>query len=185
MGNTHLISNEKFFRDIVENFRKDLLGVRTGRAHEALVENIDILAYGNKMKILELASITVPDPRQIVIQPWDVSLIKDMEKGILESELSLQPIIDGNKLRINVPQLTQDRREELCKVVRQKHEEAKTDVRRLREKIKELIEKDFKNKIIREDDKFRFIEELDKKVSSVNEEIKEMSLNKEEDVKNI
>lgn len=182
MANIYLDAHKEEFSDILQYLEKELGGIRSGRARPILVENIKVEAYGGMMPLMQVASISVPDSRQLLIQPWDAGLIKNIEKAITESSLSLNPVVDGETLRITIPSLTEERMQDLCKVVRDKGEESKVAVRHVREKIKEGVEKDFKAKILREDDKFKYIQELDKAVSEANEKIRSLLETKETEI---
>lgn len=116
----------------IEALKKDVSSVRTGRAAPSLVESITADAYGMPTPLIQLASISVPEPRQIVIQPYDKSLVKAIEKAILASDLALTPNSDGALIRLNIPSLTEERRKDLVKLVHKKVEEGRIEIRTLR-----------------------------------------------------
>ena len=124
----------------IEVVKKDLGTVRTGRAKPSLVEDVKVEAYGTIMTIKELATISAPDTTLIVIAPWDKGLVAAISSGIQKSGLNIQPIVDGDTIKISIPSLTQERREELVKLVHQKLESAKVMIRQVRGEIKEEIE---------------------------------------------
>ena len=124
----------------LEVVKKDLSSVRTGRAKPSLVEDVKVEAYGTMMSIKELATISAPDTTLIVISPWDKGLVAAISSGIQKSGLNIQPIVDGDTVKISIPALTQERREELVKLVHQKLESAKVMIRGVRTEIKEEIE---------------------------------------------
>lgn len=124
----------------VEVVRKDLGSVRTGRAKPSLVEDVRVEAYGTVMTIKELATISAPDTSLILIAPWDKGLVANISSGIQKSGLNIQPIVDGDTVKISIPSLTQERREELVKLVHQKIEAGRVMVRGVRTEIKEQIE---------------------------------------------
>lgn len=134
----------------------DIAGLRTGRASSSLVENVICPAYGGtqKLKIIELASITTPDPTQIIISPWDKSIIGDIKKGILEANIGLTPNIDGEVIRIVVPPLTTEDRERYVKLLGQKLEAGRVAIRQIRSDAMHEIKKKFEAKEITEDEKF-------------------------------
>jgi ribosome recycling factor len=119
----------------LEHFKEELGQLRTGRASTALVENLMVDYYGSKSPIKQVASITIPEPRTIAITPWDKDSLVNIEKAIRESQLNLNPMNDGQVVRINIPALTEERRKELVKVLNQKSEEARVGVRRVREDV--------------------------------------------------
>jgi len=144
------------FQKVVDLVATDIGSIRTGRATPSLVENIIIPAYGGtqKMKVLELASITAPEPTMIVISPWDKSIIGDIKKGILEANVGLTPNIDGEIIRIIIPALTTEDREKYVKILSQKIESGKVMVRQVRADEMNNIKKGFEAKEITEDEKF-------------------------------
>lgn len=144
------------FQKVVDLVTTDIGSIRTGRATPSLVENIVVPAYGGtqRMKILELASITAPDSTSIVISPWDKSIIGDIKKGILEANVGLNPNIDGEIIRIVVPSLTTEDREKYVKILSQKIETGRVMVRQIRADEMQSIKKSFDSKDITEDEKF-------------------------------
>lgn len=146
----------------LESLQNDYKRLRTGRASVALVDGIKVEYYGTPTPISQLATLTVPEPRTIMIQPWDTTVIGEVEKAILKSELGLTPNSDGKVIRINIPVLTADRRRELVKVVKKMGEESKVAIRNIRRDVNEMIKDLKKDKTISEDDQFRAQEETQK-----------------------
>ncbi len=140
----------------VNAITSDISGIRTGRATPALVENIIVPAYGGtqRLKILELASISAPDPTQLVINPWDKSIIGDIKKGILEANIGLNPNIDGEIIRLIVPSMTTEDREKYVKLLSGKLENGRVMVRQVRAEEMHEIKKKFEAKEMTEDEKF-------------------------------
>lgn len=134
------------------------------------------------MKLKELASISVPDPHLLVIEPWDKGIIAEIEKALRQSELGLSPAVDGDIIRLPVPSLTEERRRELVKLVGQKVEEAREKVRRARQEAIEEVRRQEKNKEISEDEKFRRQKGVQAEVERVNREIEQMGKGKEEEI---
>ena len=134
----------------------DIGGIRTGRATPALVENIVCPAYGGtqRLKVMELATITAPDPSQIVINPWDKSIIGDIKKGIMEANIGMNPSIDGEFIRIAMPPMTTEDREKYVKLLSTKLENGKVVIRQLRADEMHEIKKKFEAKEMTEDEKF-------------------------------
>lgn len=139
----------------VEALKRELSGIRTGRASPALVENLMVDYYGVPTPLNQLASISVPEARMLMIQPWDKQSMKDVEKGILRSDLGLTPNNDGNVIRINIPTLTEERRRDLVKLVGRKAEEANVAVRNIRRDSLETFRSMEKNKDISQDESRR------------------------------
>lgn len=123
---------EERMKKAIEAMKKDVASVRTGRAAPALVEQLEADAYGTPTPLVQLASISAPEPRQLVIQPWDKSLLKAIEKAILGSDLALTPSNDGTLIRLNIPALTEERRKDLVKLLHKKVEEGRVEIRTLR-----------------------------------------------------
>jgi ribosome recycling factor len=146
----------------LESLERDFRRLRTGRASVSLVDGIRVEYYGTPTPLSQLATLTIPDPRTIMIQPWDTSVIGEVEKAILKSELGLNPMNDGKIIRINIPPLTTERRRELVKIVKKMAEEAKVAMRNIRRDANEMIKDLKKEKEISEDDQFRAQEETQK-----------------------
>ncbi len=146
----------------VETLELDYKRLRTGRASTSLVEGIRVDYYGTPTALSQLATLTIPDPRTIMIQPWDTSVVGEVEKAILKSELGLTPMNDGKAIRIGIPSLTADRRKDLVKVVKKKSEESKVAVRNIRRDLIEKIKDLKKDKTISEDEQFRAQDEIQK-----------------------
>src|SRR4030042_3364600 len=123
----------------IEALKKDFASIRTGRASLALLDGIMVNYYDTLTPLQQLASLSIPDSRQIAVQPWDQKIIPDIEKAILKSDLGLTPINDGKLVRINIPPLTEERRKQLMKVVKKKAEEAKVSIRNIRRDINEEL----------------------------------------------
>ncbi|MEW6448508.1 MAG: ribosome recycling factor [Bacillota bacterium] len=123
----------------VEHLRKDLSTVRTGRATPALLDRITVDYYGTPTPVNQLATINVPEPRLLVIQPWDKSAISDIERAIMKSDLGINPVNDGSVIRLVLPQLTQERRQELVKLVRKKAEEGRVAIRNIRRDVNDEL----------------------------------------------
>jgi len=173
------------FNKIIEHFKEELGSLRIGRATPALVEHLPVMAYGASTPLIHLASIQAPEPRSLVIQVWDKSLLKEVQKAILESDLGLNPNIEGNVIRLNMPPLTEETRQEVIKKLHQKMEETRVKIRNQREKVKEAVLVLEKDKAISEDDKFKRLSELDELVKSYNQQIKELGEKKEDEIKTI
>lgn len=166
----------------LEALERDYKRLRTGRASVALVEGIKLDYYGTATPLNQMATLTVPDPRTIVIQPWDNSIIGDVEKAILKSELGLTPMNDGKIIRINIPPLTEERRKELVKVIKKMSEESKVAVRNIRRDANEMIKDLKKEKEISEDEQFRAQEETQKITDDYIKKIDEAYSTKEKEI---
>jgi ribosome recycling factor len=169
----------------VEYFKEELNQLRTGRASTALVENLAVDYYGSKSSLKQIASISTPEPKTIMISPWDKDNLISIEKAINESQLNLQSNNDGQVIRINIPQLTEERRKDLIKVLNQKVEEAKISIRKIREEIWDEIQELEKNGKISEDDKFSGKESLQEIINEYNGKIQDLRDAKEKDIMTI
>jgi ribosome recycling factor len=183
--NQYLLAKKPDFQQAIEFFKKDIGSLRTGRANTAMLEGINVEAYGAKTPLVGLANIAVADARSLIISPWDKNIIKDTEKAIIEADLGLGVVNEGDKIRLTIPAMTEENRKELVKRLNEKTEQAKVSVRQTREAIKSAIEKAEKDKAISEDDKFRFLEELDEETGKMNEELKAIREKKEKEVMTI
>ena len=149
-------------KKVIENLEREFKRVRTGRASVALLDGIRVDYYGTPTPLNQIATLTVPEPRSITIQPWDATVIGDVEKSILKSELGLTPMNDGKMVRINIPPLTEERRRDLVKVVRKMAEESKVALRNIRRDSNEMLKDLKKDKAISEDEQFRGQDEVQK-----------------------
>jgi len=161
---------------------EDLKGIKTGRAKPSLVEDVKVEAYGTAMALKEVASISAPDPHQIVISPWDKSVLEAVEKGINAAGLNLNAVVDADIIRIAIPALTEETRQELVKLVQQKLESAKTMVRNERNEAKRAIQDQEGESGVSEDDIRETVEKLQEKVDEVMEKIEEMGKEKEKEL---
>ena len=173
---------EERMKHAIEHLRQDLAGYRTGRANPAMVERITVDYHGTPMQLQHLASITVPEPRQLLIQPWDQSAVPAIEKAIQKSELGVNPVSDGRSLRITLPPLTEERRKDLIKQVHKRTEEGRVAVRNIRRDLHEHLRQMQKNKQISEDDLKRYEQQMEKLTHKYIEEIDKLQKAKDEEL---
>jgi ribosome recycling factor len=166
----------------VEDFRKELAGVRTGRANVSLLDHVRVDYHGTPMPINQLGTLSVPDAAMIMISPWDPAAVPLIDKAIRTSDLGLNPTSDGKVLRVPIPSLTEERRKDLVKVIHKVLENHRTAVRNIRRDIKEAIEKLEKDKKISEDDKKRSLDELEKLTHAETKKVEDLSATKEKEV---
>jgi ribosome recycling factor len=166
----------------VDDFRRELSGVRTGRANISLLDNIRVDYHGTPMPINQLGTVSVPDPMMIVIAPWDSSVLPQIDKAIRTAELGLNPMNDGKVVRVPIPPLNEERRRDMVKHMHKILENHRTAVRNVRRDIKEAIEHLEKDKKISEDDRKRSIEELDKVTHSETKKIEDLCQAKENEI---
>jgi len=183
--NQYIQAKQADFIKAIDFFKKDIGSIRTGRANPAMLDGVYVEAYGAKTALVGLASISVPEARSIVITPWDKSIAKDIEKAITAADLGVNPVNEGDKIRLVVPQLTEENRKELVKKLSEKMETSRIALRQIRDQIKEAIEAAFKEKGLSEDDKFRFFKELDEEITKQNDAIKSIKDKKEEEIMTI
>lgn len=167
---------------VIEHLKNELGNLRTNRATPTLVENIKVDAYDTPTPINQVASITAPEPKCLVIQPWDRNLLQAVAKAIEESSLDLNPQVDKDVVRINLPALTEEKRTELVKIMKEKAEDARITVRRLREDTLKKAKQQEKNKELSEDDYFKQEKEVQEKVDQAIKDIDELAENKEQDI---
>lgn len=173
---------EKRMKVSSEHFRKELSKLRTGRANISLFEDIKVEYYGTLTPINQLATLGIPDPTLITVQPWDPSLLETIDKAIRAADLGLNPINDGKTLKVQIPPLDEERRKDMAKRIRKMLEEEKTALRNMRRESKEQIEQLEKDKKITEDDKFSGLEQLQKIVDEYTKKIEEVAAAKEKEI---
>src|ERR1700719_4673823 len=166
----------------VDDFRKALVGTRTGRASVHMLDSVTVEAYGAQMPLNQVATVHTPEPQMITVQPFDPSQVGAIEKAIRGAELGLNPMNDGKLIRVPVPALTQERRQEMVKHLHKVLEEHRTAVRNIRRDGNDAIKKAMKDKKITEDDEKRSLEEIQKLTDDEIRKMEEMSKAKEKEV---
>ena len=166
----------------INALKSEFTSIRTGQANASLLDRIFVEYYGSRTPVTQVASVTVPEARMLVVQPWDKSLLKEIEKAILQSDLGLVPMNDGNLIRMAIPQLTEERRKELVKVVNKKSEEAKVAVRNIRRDANVFLKKEEKNSDVSKD----IIKDTEDKIQKLTDKkIKEVEAVTERKIKEI
>ena len=166
----------------INALKSEFTSIRTGQANASLLDRIFVEYYGSRTPVTQVASVTVPEARMLVVQPWDKSLLKEIEKAILQSDLGLVPMNDGNLIRMAIPQLTEERRKELVKVVNKKSEEAKVAVRNIRRDGNVFLKKEEKNSDVSKD----IIKDTEDKIQKLTDKkIKEVEAVTERNIKEI
>ena len=183
--NQYLQDRQSEFANALDFFKKEISALRTGRANPAVLDAVQVEAYGVMNPLNAVGNIAVADSRCILIAPWDKGVIKSIEKAIVEADLGLGVVNEGDKIRLTVPPLTEENRKDLAKKLSEKMEKVRIILRGVRDKVKEAIEKAFDDKEISEDDKFRFMKELDEFSAKKNEELKDARDRKEKDIMEI
>jgi len=176
---------EHKMKKTVEATQREFHTVRTGRAHTSLVEGVAVDYYGASTPLRQMANISTPEARLIVINPWDKGIIGDIERAIFKANLGLTPNNDGKVIRISVPQLTEERREELKKVLKQISENGKISLRTARRSANELIDKIEKEKKITEDDKFSSKDDIQKMITKYEKEVDKHLVDKEKEISEV
>ncbi len=172
-------------KSVEETLKMELASLRIGRATPALVENILVDYYGAKTPLKQLASISAPEVRLLVIEPWDKNAISSIEKAVYISDLGLSPIVDKNLIRISIPPLTEERRNSLVKITGVKLEEVKIRCRAARDEVMKEITDLFETKEITEDEKFKMKESVQKLVDETNKNLEDLAKSKEREIKEI
>ncbi|MEW6215048.1 MAG: ribosome recycling factor [Nitrospirota bacterium] len=166
----------------IEALKKEFASIRTGRASLALLDGIIVNYYGTLTPLQQLASLSIPESRQIAIQPWEQKIIPDIEKAIMKSDLGLTPVNDGRIIRLNIPPLTEERRKQLLKVVKKKAEEARIAIRNIRRDANEELKKLEKENHLSEDDVKRSQDEIQKVTDSYIAKVDEILGHKEKEI---
>jgi ribosome recycling factor len=175
-------SNEERMKKSVASLKEGFASLRTGRASAALFDRIRVDAYGDKSPLNQVANISVPEARLIVIQPWDKNLITEIEKSIRSSELSLNPSNDGKVIRISIPPLTEERRKELVKLAKNQTEESRVAIRNIRRDGNEALKKLLKDSKITEDDETKGVDDLQKLTDSYINQVNKVLEEKEKEI---
>jgi len=166
----------------VEAMERDFQGMRTGRASTALVERLHVEYYGTSTPLNQLAGISVPEPHQIVIQPWDRGVLGAIEKAILKSDIGLMPNVDGTVVRLNIPPLTEERRKDMVKGVHKRMEEARVEVRNLRRDAADQIKREERDGTVGTDESHRQLESLQKTTDRHIADVDRLGLVKEQEI---
>lgn len=180
----YLKNKEKDFQNTLDFFQRDIAALRTGRISLSVLDNVQVEAYETLNPINALANINLVDAN-IIISPWDKNVLKNIEKTLLEADLGLGVVNEGDKLRLSAPPLTEESRREIVRKLNERLERARVSLRQLRDEIKEEINLAETSKEISEDDKFRFVKELDEFTAKKNEELKDLRDRKEKDIMEI
>lgn len=180
--NPYLSSQQESFTNILEFFKREIATLRSGRANPSVLDNVQVEAYDTKNPLNTVANISVSDSRSLIVTPWDKALAKAIEKAIIEADLGLGVVNEGEHVRLSVPALTEENRKDTVKKLNEKLEKTRISLRQEREEVKKKIDQAGADKEISEDDKFRYIKELDEFVASKNEELKSIRDRKEQDL---
>ena len=159
---------EKRIKEIEERAGKELAGIRTGRAAPAILDGVQVESYGTRVPIVQIATVNIEDARTIRVTPWDMANAKEIEKAITVANLGLSVGADEKGIRVSFPELTSDRRAQLLKLAKEKVEELRTELRAARDHVWNEIQKQEKDKLMTEDDKFRAKDEMQKRVDGAN-----------------
>lgn len=180
-----LMDVEDRMQKSIASLQKGFSSVRTGRANPSMFDGVSVDVYGSMMPLSQVATISCPEPRLVVIQPWDKGNMGDIEKAILKSELSLNPSNDGNIIRIQIPELTEERRKEYVKLVKQKSEDSKVAVRNIRRDGNDMVKALLKDKEISEDESKDAQNSIQKVTDKYIDDITKLEANKEKEIMSI
>lgn len=170
------------FEKAITHLKGELGALRGNRATPALVEHVVVEAYGMKQSLRALAAISVVDAKTLTIEPWDKSIMKDIEKGIQLANVGVNPVNEGQVIRMVLPPFTEENKKELVKIVHTRLEDARAGVRTIREKLRQQVIEEEKRKAIGEDEKYKQLEKLEKMVGEYNEQLKKIGEAKEKEI---
>jgi len=170
------------FQKIIDHLKGEFTAIRSGRAHPALIERVEVEGYGSRLKLIELASIALADARTLVVDAWDKTILKEIERALTLDTKGLTVVNNGTVIRVIVPPLTEESRQEMVKMVHTKLEHARVNLRKLRDRMREEVVRQEKAKAISEDEKYRRFEELDKETKKITEELEGLARKKEEEL---
>jgi ribosome recycling factor len=177
-----LLDAEERMEKALSHLKNNLAGIRTGRAAPGLLDSVKVTVYGSQTPLKQLASVGAPEPQQLVIRPFDTSIIKDIEKAIVASELGLNPQNDGRIIRINIPPLSTDTRKKLVARIKELAEEARISIRNVRRDANKAVETAEKDKTISEDDRDKAKEDVQELTKKYEESVGELAKARESDV---
>ncbi|OGF28066.1 ribosome recycling factor [Candidatus Falkowbacteria bacterium RIFOXYB2_FULL_34_18] len=183
--NQYIEAKKGEFEKTIEFFKKEIGSLRTGRANPNIFDAVVVSAYGVRTPLNGVAAINVADGQSITIAPWDKNIIKEIEKAIIEADLGVSVVNEGGQIRVTVPRMTEENRKDLVKKLNEKYEQARISFRQIRDEIKTKIEQEEKEKAVTEDEKFKYIKELDEEITKRNNEIKEIREKKEAEIMTI
>lgn len=172
-------------QDAIVHLKSELAQIRTGRANAALVSDIPVEVYATKMKVLELAAISAPEPTVLLVSPWDKSIITNVVGGIAKANIGLNPVVDGDLIRIVIPPLTRERRDQLIKQMHAIVEKYRVEIRQIRHEARELVQSEKDSGNIGEDEQMRRLEQLQKMHDEFIEAIEVAGKNKEEELRQV
>jgi len=182
MINDIIADAEDRMNKAIDHLSGDFASLRAGRANPAMVEKIIVNYYGSPTPLNQIANINVPEARLLIINPWDKSSIVDIEKALMKSDLGINPSNDGNVIRINIPQLTEDRRKDLVKVVKKRAEEGKVAIRNIRREANDTVKSCEKDKLISEDASKKGLEDIQKSTDKFIKDIDQVLQLKEKEI---
>lgn len=175
-------SHEERMKKTIESLKREYASLRAGRATPALLDRVMVDYYGTPTPVNQVANVGVPEPRMITIQPWEKTMLAEIEKAIMKSDLGLNPNSDGTMIRLAIPQLTQERRNELAKTTHKKAEEAKVAIRNIRRDANEAVKKLEKDKTVTEDESKKAQEDMQKMIDKYIKEIDTVMATKEKEI---
>lgn len=182
MPSTFIAAKKPEFDKPIQHLQQELSAIRTGRANAAILDGVQIEAYGSMMDLKGVASVSVPDAKTITIEPWDKTNLHAIEVAIQKSDIGINPVNDGKLIRLSMPQMTEESRKQLVKVMKEKLEEARVAVRQVREKIRGEIAAQEKTNGMPEDERFKLQDELEKFVKEVIEQVEATGKKKEDEI---
>lgn len=177
-----LNATEERMKGVIQSTRRDLAAIRTGRANPALLDRVQVEYYGTLTPLNQLATVSAPEPRQLLIQPWDKNAIKAVERAILQSDLGFTPNSDGNVIRIAIPELTEERRKEMVRLARKTAEEKRVAIRNLRREANDRVRAAQKDGELSEDEARRLEEKIQQLTDRYVGEVDSMLENKEREI---
>ncbi len=178
----NLDTSKSEFEKVITHLKGELGALRGNRATPALVEHVTVEVYGMKQSLKALAAISVVDAKTLTIEPWDKSIMKEIEKGIQLANVGVNPVNEGQIIRMVLPPFTEENKKELVKIVHTRLEDARGGVRTIREKLRQQVIEEEKKKAIGEDEKYKQLEKLEKMVGEYNEQLKKIGEAKEKEI---
>ncbi|MFH1540823.1 MAG: ribosome recycling factor [Elusimicrobiota bacterium] len=182
MSRQILVEMEEKMKKTTEHIKSEFLSIKTGRATPAILDTIKVRCYNSDLPVNQVASISIPDPRLIVITPWDKDVLQEIEKAILKANIGIMPQNDGKAIRLPIPQLTEEHRKDIIKITKKIAEDHKVELRNERRIALEFVKKSFDEKQIAEDEKFKLHDKIQKFMEDYVKKIDEILMQKEKEV---
>ena len=180
--NPYIDQKKSDFSEVIAHFQSELSHIRSGQANPELLDGVKVEAYESMMPLNQVATVTVPDAKTLMLAPWDKTVLKAIEKAIIQADLGLSPVNDGEVIRIPMPPMNEENRKDLVKIVGKRTEQSRVSIRQLRDKVKEMVLDAEKEKELSEDERFKYLKQLDEYTADLVKQLNAMAEVKEQQI---